>query len=194
MAPYSSFGCFSVLYEVSSCCSCVLLWRSRNVQSAWGKESFHSLVNCSFRGESQCFKSVQVSSPAAKNISLLSVFWRSRSLLLTRRDWRRTWVRHMKREVRGVFFFFLVYPHFLFPESSVFMSELLCVFSVSHLRLSQEVWAKKHSCKNNEKQVNVNTSNYRLVLQGPAELRGGVFQDKVDGDGNKPWSETVTTD
>lgn len=95
----------------------------------------------------------------------------------------------------GVFFFcFLVYPHFLFPESSVFMSELLCVFSVSHLRLSQEVWAKKHSCKNNEKQVNVNTSNYRLVLQGPAELRGGVFQDKVDGDGNKPWSETVTTD
>ena len=91
-------------------------------------------------------------------------------------------------------FFFLVYPHFLLPESSVFMSELLCVFSVSHLRLSQEVWAKKHSCKNNEKQVNVNTSNYRLVLQGPEELGGGVFQDKVDGDGNKPWRETVTTD
>lgn len=120
MAPYSSFGCFSVLYEVSSCFSCVLLWRSRNVQSAWGKESFHSLVNCSFRGESQCFKSVQVSSPAAKNISLLSVFWRSRSLLLTRRDWRRTWVRHMKREVRGVFFLFFGLSSFPFSRVECF--------------------------------------------------------------------------
>lgn len=97
----------------------------------------------------------------------------------------------MKREVCELF---LVYPHFLLPESSVFMWELLCVFSVSHLRLSQEVGAKKHSCKNNEKQVNVNTSNYRVVLQGPAELRGGVFQDKADGDGNKLCSETVTMD
>lgn len=130
MASYSSFGCFSVLYEVSSCFSCVLLWRSRSVQSAWGKESFHSLVNCSFRGESQCFKSVQVSSPAAKNISLLSVFWRSRSLLLTRRDWRRTWVRHMKREVRGVFFFFW-FILISFFQSRVFSCRSCCVFSLS---------------------------------------------------------------
>ena len=111
-------GCFSVLNRVSA--ASVVQQNAATLFYCEAPELFcqHEarrvfIFGCTapFWGWSQCFKSVQVSSPAAKNISVLSVFWRSRSLPFTLRDWRRT--RHMKREVCELF---LVYPYFLLPK------------------------------------------------------------------------------
>lgn len=72
-------------------------------------------------------------------------------------------------------FLFFVYPHFLPPESRVFVPAPQCVFCQSPETHTGSL-LQEYSCKNDEKQENVNTSNYAQHCSKKLEERS--FQSR----------------